>query len=607
MRLQPSPFAMPFSYATQFSSPRTVRTRVLLVLDVVESVRLMEEDESAAVRQWQQFVGHVLHQVLPQHEGQLVKSLGDGLMIEFGNAQQCLTAAFAIQAHSRTVNERLPSARRMQLRLGAHVAGFVTDEHDIYGADVNLAVRLTTITRPGEFVVSAELRERLVAAIDAEIEDLGECFLKHISKPVRAYRITPPHVHATAPVEVETEAPASTLQPTIAVLPFDVQSQDAQHAALGDAVAEEVICALSRTASLRVISRLSTSALRGRRDVIGDIRSQLRANYVLAGACIDVGGRLVVFAELTDARTGQVTWAERLRGDIHDLFSDDSELIGRLISRVCSAVMHHQLEQARSRSLPTLDSYALLLGAIALMHRLSRSDFDRARAMLDLLVERLPREPLPRAWLAWWHALRLSQGWSSSPRQDGLFAQDCTNRALDHDPDCALALTVDGIVHTHLLQQHDVAASRYQRALDVNPNEPFAWLHSGTLHAFKGEGDVAMAKTSTALSLSPLDPLKYYFDSLAATAALSAGRYEHAIELAQRSLRANRSHTSTLRVLAIAQVQLGQMDAARAAVRQLMTLEPHFTVAQYRRQSPSAPYATGKLWSEAFLAAGVPA
>lgn len=595
---------MTYSSTKPFASPYATRTKVLLVLDVVESVRLMEQDESGAVERWQKFVGHVVREVLPKYTGRMVKSLGDGLMLEFDTAQRAVAAAFAILRYSKELNGNLSAARMMQLRLGAHVAAFVADEHDIYGADVNLAVRLTTITKPGEFVVSAELREQLVASVDADIEDLGECFLKHISKPVRAYRISP---LLSVRESIDLGSSSESLQPTIAVLPFDVQSNEPGNTMLGDAIADELICALSRTAELRVISRLSAAALRGRADLVQEMRNKLRADYVLSGVCIDLGGKLVLFAELTDTKTGQVTWAERIRGDVHSVFAVDSELIAHLLKSVCSAVMHDQFRQARSRTLPTLESYTLLLGAITLMHRLSREEFERSRAMLDLLIERLPREPLPRAWLARWHALRLSQGWSTDPRQDARLAQDCTKRALDYNPDCALALTVDGIVHTYLLQKHDIAAERYEQALRINPNEPFTWLHSGTLHAFKGEGETAVAQTETALSLSPLDPLKYYFDSLAATAAISAGRYDRAIELAQRSLRANRSHTSTLRALAISQVQVDQLDAARESMRQMLKLEPGFTVSQYRIHSPTTHYAFGELCAESMLRAGAPA
>ncbi len=580
-----------------------MRTKVLLVMDVVESVRLMDEDEEGTVQRWQGFVGHVLHQVLPRHGGRMVKSLGDGLMLEFGTAQECVAAAFAIEEHSREINTELPGSRKMHLRMGAHIAGFVTDEHDIYGSDVNLAVRLTTITKPGELVASAELRELLVPTIDADIEDLGECFLKHISKPVRAYRITPSQPHRA---EVALDTPPAELRPTIAVVPFEMRSGEPQHELLGEALADELIGALSRTSELRVISRLSTAAFRGRNDLVNAIRTHLGADYALSGICRSLGGKLSLFVELIDVKTGHVAWADNLKGDYRSLFSIESELITGIVASISSAVMVHQLHRARGRTLPTMESYALLLGAITLMHRLSRNDFERSRAMLEVLIERVPREPVPRAWLARWHAMRPSQGWSSDARKDALLALDCTKRALDADPDCGLALTIDGLVHTHLLMDHEIASKRYAQALEVNPNEPFAWLHSGTLHAFKGEGKEAVIQTERALSLSPLDPLKYYFESLAATAAMAAQQYERAVELGKRSLRGNRSHTSTLRALAISQVQLGQIDEARQSARHLLQLDPSFSVSQFRARSPSSNYPLGELCAQAFLQAGVP-
>lgn len=594
---------MPFHPVPPFASQRTLRTKVLLVLDVVESVRLMEQDEQDVVARWQHFVGHVVRDVLPAHAGRMVKSLGDGLMLEFEAPRDVLKAAFAILAHSREINAALPAARKMQLRLASHIAGFFSDEHDIYGADVNLAVRLTSITKPGELVVSAELRERLVQGVDADFEDLGECFLKHISKPARAYRVRPAEPHT--PI-VEYDRASATLRPAIAVLPFNMRSSSPQHSLLGEALADELISALSRTAELRVISRLSTSMLRDREDPVREIQTHLGANYLLAGTCREIDGKLVVFAELIDAKSNHVVWAEHWRCDLRSVFSESSEVVAQLVSAVCSAVMKHQLDRVRSSTLPTLESYALLLGAITLMHRLSREDFERSRQMLDALVERVPREPIPRAWLARWHTLRLSQGWSTDPKHDALIAFDCSQRALDADPDCALALTIDGMVHTYLLQNHEVAHTRYSQALEVNPNEPFAWLHRGTLYAFKGAGEPAMKETEMALSLSPLDPLRYYFDSLAATAAASAGRYERAIELARRSLRANRSHTSTLRALAVAQVQLNQVDAARESVKLMLKLEPGFTVHQFRARSPTSQYAFGELCARSLQEAGAP-
>jgi tetratricopeptide (TPR) repeat protein len=202
--------------------------------------------------------------------------------------------------------------------------------------------------------------------------------------------------------------------------------------------------------------------------------------------------------------------------------------------------------------------------------------------------------------------MRVQQGWSVNAPSEGHAALECTKRALDLDPHCSLALTIDGLVNTNLLKRLDVAQDRYETALQVNPNDSLAWLLKGTLHAFKGEGKTAMEHTQRALRLSPLDPLRYYYDSLAATAALAAGQYERALKLAEHSLRANRTHTSTLRAIAIANWQLGHLDVARSTVAELLRLEPSLTITGWRKRSPSSEFDTGKLWAEVMLKAGVP-
>jgi adenylate cyclase len=161
-------------------------------------------------------------------------------------------------------------------------------------------------------------------------------------------------------------------------------------------------------------------------------------------------------------------------------------------------------------------------------------------------------------------------------------------------------------VHTNLLKQLDVAQQSYELALRANPNDSLGWLLQGTLHAFKGEGKQAITATRRALALSPLDPMRYFYDSLAATAALAARRYDLAVERALRSLRANRTHASTLRALAIAQWELGREDDARKTVAELMKIEPTLTIRNYLERSPSSAYETGTIWSRALHGAGVP-
>ncbi|MDP1742143.1 adenylate/guanylate cyclase domain-containing protein [Polaromonas sp.] len=581
----------------------TRNTKVLLVMDVVESVRIMEQDQDGFVRRWQRLVEHAEQQVLPLHGGRIVKSLGDGLMLEFASAQGAVKAAFSLHHFSRQANSGLPPEHQTHLRIGGHLASFVTDQHDIYGTDVNLTSRVSTLAGPGETIVTADLRDQLAPVLDADIEDLGECYLKHVKEPVRAYRVGPAG-HAS--ILLRGNAIQLNLRPTIAVIPFSMRSNESGHELLGEALADEVIAALSRTSELHVISRLSTTVFRDRQDAIPDIHTHLGATYILSGSCRSAGTRLALFAELIEAKTGHIIWADSLKGEVHGLFGSDDELIARLIASISSAVIVKEVSRARSNSLPNLEAYTLLLSSAAMMHRLSASDFEHARQMLTTLIDRAPREAVPRAWLAKWHVMRVSQGWSENPHKDAMLALDSTKRALDEDPSCSLALTIDGLVHANLLKKHDTALLRYDDALAENPNESLAWLLRGTLHAFKGEGEEAVRETETALSLSPLDPLKYYFDSLAATAAMSARQYERSIFLARRSLRANRTHASTLRALAISQAELGQLDEARDTTAHLLRIEPGFTVTKFIEASPSSLYDFGSRCAAALRRAGVP-
>ena len=583
-----------------YSSERVVRT--VLVVDVVESVRLIEANEEQAVARWRALMDRIVREVLPSHGGRLVKRLGDGMLLEFPRVPPAVKAAFAIQHACHEANTGVPDDRHMLLRMGAQVGELIADEHDVYGREVNLAARLTTLAGPGEIVVSAGVRDQLTPILDADIEDLGECYLKHVQRPVRAYRVGPP---GPRPV-IEPASGTSELLPTIAVVPFSERVGDPEHHVLGEVLADELIAALSRTDELHVISRLSTTAFRGRDASVAEVSAHLNATYVLSGAYRASGSQVTLSAELADAKSGRVVWARELKGHVAGIIEGKDPLVERIVSEVSAAVMARELERAQSYALPTLQSYTLMMGAIALMHRLSFTDFDRARDMLQALIERAPRRAVPQAWLAKWHVMRVWQGWSDDAKKDTQTALECTKRALDADAHCSLALAVDGLVHTNLAKKLDVAEQRYDLALRVNPNDSLAWVLKGTMHAFRAEGREAMAAAQRGLKLSPLDPERWFYEGLAATAALSAKKYERAIALAQHSLRANPTHASTHRSMALAQWELGREEDPPKTVQDLMKLEPRLTVTKYLERSPASGYETGRIWSNALRKAGVP-
>jgi len=577
-------------------------TRAVLIVDIVESVRLIEQDEEGAISRWLSFVEHVETHLLPALGGRLVKHLGDGMLLEFRDVQSAVRAAFSIQHSSESENLGLPPDRQMLLRIGIEISEVIVESHDVYGHGVNLAKRLTGLAGPGEIVISAQVRDQLTPVLDADVEDLGECYLKHVQRPVRAYRIGPP---GPRPV-IKSGFSQWELRPTLAVIPFTPRDVGPEHHVLGEVLAEEMIRELSRSPELNVISRLSTTAFRGRDVTLAEVNARLSADYVLSGVYRVDRQRVRLDTELAEAKSTHIIWSQRLTEQISGILTGDQGLVGRVVADVSTAVLSRELQRARSQALPTLKSYTLLMGAIALMHRLSPNDFNEARQLLETLVERAARQAIPQAWLAKWHVLRVQQGWSEHPQQEAQLALRCTKQALDTDPDCSLALAIDGLVHTNLLKQLDVAQERYNLAIETNPNESLAWLLKGTMHAFKGDGKLAVDCTQRARKLSPLDPHRYFYDSLAATAHLAAHQYDLALDLAQRSLRANRTHTSTLRVIAIAQWQLGLKEDARKSLQELLRIEPSLTVARYLERTPAAPYSTGKEWSNALREAGLP-
>lgn len=581
------------------------RRKAVLVVDLVESVRWMERDEIGVINAWRSFVQRANDSVLPRHRGRLVKSLGDGLMADFDEPRAAVAAAVEMHRQLALVQGDRPPQQQMLMRAGLHLTPVWMDDSDIFGAGVNLAARVTTLAEPGGTVGTAELCDELIDGVDAQLRDLGVCYLKHVAEPVRAYGIAPVDGGAAAaPPPVTATA---TLQPTVAVLPFVSRSSDPAHAPVGDLLADAVIAHLGRTPLLQVIARLSTEACAGHAQADTLVRDALGADYAVGGSHMVMGDKLLVSAMLTSTRqAGRVLWSERFAGTVQDLLEPHSELAQRLSEGVHQAILERSVQQAQTAPLPTLESHALLLGGIRLMHRSAPGDFSASRRVLDALVERHPRAASSRAWLAKWHVLASTRGLANDRVRNAAEALDHTRRALDTEPANALALAMEGFVQLHL--QHDLGAAlqRLDAALQSQPSEPLAWLFRAVALSFDGQAGEALGSSEQALRLSPLDPLRYYFESLAATCALGAGRHGRAVELCEQSLRRNRYHASTLRALITAHMGLGQEAQARARVAELLQVTPGLRVSDYLRTHSAGLHPVGLEVARALRAAGVP-
>ena len=586
--------------------PRSARRlRAVLFVDVVDSVRLIQQDEEGTIRRWRDFIAAVTREELPARQGRMVKAQGDGMLLEFESAVDAVECAIAMQARigQSEAEAAVEPGRHIRLRVGVHLADVITDEIDLYGDGVNLAARLRDLGGPTEIIISAAVRDQLADGLDATIEDLGERRLKGMERPVRAFRAWPP---GPLPSRGPGRLRHAGDRPAIAVLPFRNLSGDPAHDFLGDLIAEDLIGDLSRHTDLFVISRLSTTPFRDRLYELRSVAEVLGVRYVISGSVQTSGTRLRLMAELTEAEVGRVIWAEHFDGSIADIFDLQDQLSRDIAGRAMPFVRQLELQRARSKRPEDLTAYEWTLRAIDHFHRSSHEDMDRARGMFEAAIAADPSYVTPFAWLAHWYVRRVGQGWSEDRKRDTAEASRYADQALELDSTDPLALTVSGLVAAYLNKDLDTAMTRYDRALAINPSASSAWVWSTSACSFLGQGDEAVRRSQRAIELSPFDPLMYTFTSIAGTAHAVAGQYEKAIEFCRRSLRQNKMFVSTHRTLAISLALAGQVEDARAAGAELLKLEPTLTVGGFRSRYPGSASPQAALFAEGLALAGVP-
>ncbi|WP_299657902.1 winged helix-turn-helix domain-containing protein [uncultured Tateyamaria sp.] len=407
--------------------------------------------------------------------------------------------------------------------------------------------------------------------------------------------------------DIETVAPQldpRDVMPTLAVLPFKSIASDAMDV-FGFFLADEVARLLGMGQDVNVISRMSTGTLGGEPLGIADVHTRLNADFILSGVLAHHGNQVWVSLEFAETETGYVLWAERMQVP-YDPAMPSTEGLDLVVANIRRAIMANEVRRVHSRPIGDLKLFSVLSGAVGLMHRLSPDDFKKAKGYLDLLHEKVPNHPAPLAWMARWHALKAIQGWADDPRRESESALEHTSRALDLDPNHTLALVCEGQVLVHLSHDLDTAEERYNQALANNPNDANGRSLRGMLRGFTDRGQNAKRDTERALHLTPLDPHRFMYLTLAAGASLAAEDYDRALALTKQSLRLNRAHMSARRMLPVAYFGSGDHDAAQKAADELLTLQPDFRVSEWQRSSPSAEFQNGQRFAEVLRSLGVP-
>jgi TolB-like protein/DNA-binding SARP family transcriptional activator len=400
--------------------------------------------------------------------------------------------------------------------------------------------------------------------------------------------------------------PEARREPSIAVLPFRNLTGDPVHHFVAEGLVEDLIEALSRIPNFFVISRLSTLAFRNQDRHPREIGNVLGVRYVLSGSMRVLDDRLRLTIELTDTHLGAALWVSRLDERFADLFEVQDRLCEMIVRKLAPYLHAAEMNRVRVKRPDSLEAYDLFLRAQENMHNSSRAVFETSQALFDAAIAKDPNYAAALAWRAYWHVLRVGQGWSPDPADDATQADHFAREAIERNSMEPMAFAVHGLVASYLYKDFDLAFRRFDTALLINANAAPAWLWSAAAHAWMGNGPRAIEEINKAMALSPYDPLMYAYSGIAAMAYLADGQYERAIECALRSLRENRTYTSSYRQLVMALVLAGREHEARASARRLLDLEPGLTVAGFRRRYPGSASPQADLFCDALAQAGIP-
>ncbi|WP_189799371.1 winged helix-turn-helix domain-containing tetratricopeptide repeat protein [Tateyamaria sp. syn59] len=391
--------------------------------------------------------------------------------------------------------------------------------------------------------------------------------------------------------------------PTLVVVPFISKGgQDAD--VFGTFFASEIAKALSALDDVNVISQLSTRTL-GQNDLSHEVLGQkLNADFALTGFVMAHGTQIVVSLEFAEIESGFMLWSDRVQTTF-DPLATETEGVEMIVAHIQRAIMLNEVRRVGAQHLRDLKLFSILHGAVGLMHRFVPRDFQMARVLLEHVIEQAPNHPTPLAWKARWHVLNSVQGWTDA-RTGSETALELTAMALDLDPQHTHALVCEGQALVHLARRLDAAEDRYSAALASNPNDANGRALRGMLRSFTDRGDEGKRDTERALHLTPLDPHRFFFLALAAGSCIAVGDYDRAVTLAKESLRLNRTHVSTMRMLAVAQLGAGDGDGGRRTAAELMDMQPGLRVSSWLKSSPSADYANGAQFATMLRDLGIP-
>jgi TolB-like protein/class 3 adenylate cyclase/Flp pilus assembly protein TadD len=580
------------------------RLAAILAVDMVGYSRLMEADEVGTIARQRDHRRTLIDPVLNEHGGRVVKTTGDGMLVEFASVVDALESAVRIQRAIAKVEAELPRERRIQYRAGINLGDIVIDGDDILGEGVNIAARLEGLAEPGEIYIAASVFEQVVGKLDLAFDDLGERLVKNIQKPVRVYRVRLGGAVSarTSPANGGGAVPA---KPSIAVLPFQDMSAERDQEYFADGMAEDIITGLSRNHAFFVIARNSSFTYKGRSVSVKQMAGELGVRYVLEGSVRKFGTRVRSTAQLIDATTGNHVWAERYDRELDNIFAVQDEITTNIVGVVAPELIGAEMQRARRKEPARMDAWDCVMRANWHAWRLTEADNAEAKKFAMQAIELDPgmaRARVVHAMCDIWDVLYAR---SASPPQSLAQAHDMVRRAVELDDRDAEAHTILGVVAL-FMRRYDESRRRLITALEMTPNLAFAHMWGGGFYALSGESENARGHLSEALRLNPRDPANYWTFGFWGLAEFAAERYDEAVEWAHKAIHLYQNFPTAHRLLAASYGRLGEIEKARAARDGLLSVAPGTTIARTRAGVPWKDPATMDRYLDALRKAGLP-
>ena len=577
---------------------QTRKLAAILAADVAGYSRLMAADEAATVAALNAARG-IFREQIAERGGRVVDTAGDSVLATFPSVVEAVRCAVAVQDMLAASNESLAEDRRMRFRIGVNLGDVIEqDDGSIYGDGVNIAARLEGLAAPGSVTISESAHMQVRRLPDLAFSDAGVHEVKNISDPVQAYRLgdggdATPVPSEAAPVE----------KSSIAVLPFDNMSGDAEQEYFSDGISEDLITELSRVRWLTVIARNSTFTYKGKAVDVGQVGRELGVRYVLEGSVRRAGNRVRITAQLIEAETGAHIWAERYDRNLDDIFELQDEITDTIVRAIEPEIGAAERERARRKPTENLQAWDAYQRGMWHVYRYSAEDFAAARGLLEQAIGMDPTFAPAHASLAYVNYAEVVFGYTSDQETNIQAGFRAAKEALALDSKDPAAHCYLGRMFTQV-GEYDSATAEFNAALSFNPSFSMAHYGLGLVLTMCNLSADALEAFHTAMRLSPHDPQMWLFEGISAFAEIQRGNNEEALAWGDKSVRHPAAGFYAHIARAVALAYLGRDSEAQAAKDKALALKPDMCFAFIQKTWPKWHPGAMKIMAEGMAKAG---